>query len=405
MFPYAAGGAITYIYLLTGTTSATMDMFSACGADVACLQAEAGLDPSWYIPTTDTTVTKPAGLYSRLNPLAFKRTALWGASTNKCTCRKANPTDTSNLTKSGDAAAVLSVVDDTAALAAAGLDKICTSGKVYKLDNSAGIIAATASLIGNTTDGSTYSHSIYFRGSGEGTLKLNAGGKAIIFGSAYTRDGEDGVVSSGVRNMAVVANAGAIVYFILPQLEELPYCTPPIYRATDGTDPLTSLTRPNTRLVGQSAGVLRGNNLALMGQVIPGTSGQSGDFISMKPDASNLMVIGIYSTFARITKVINTVSFEAKSTFNGTKGVPFQWQAYLSASYGIGIRVRYWLGMAWSAWTAWATNADTQDAPIAPTFEIGSRNDANRFVGNYQMFLPYWTNDPKTYLENLEIAA
>ena len=49
----------------------------------------------------------------------------------------------------------------------------------------------------------------------------------------------------------------------------------------------------------------------------------------------------------------------------------------------MGIMVREFDGETWGAWSAWATNADTQNAPIAATYQIGARNNANHFAANY----------------------
>jgi hypothetical protein len=118
-------------------------------------------------------------------------------------------------------------------------------------------------------------------------------------------------------------------------------------------------------------------------------------------DSSNMMqVLSAIGAQIKVEKIIGGVTIAAAVSYAHQKGVPFQWQAYYSSSYGMGIRVRYWLGLAWSAWTEWATNADTQDVPIASTFEIGSRNDALHFDGNYQMFRTYWSADPKAWLES-----
>ncbi|MGE4544230.1 MAG: hypothetical protein AB7D06_08975 [Pedobacter sp.] len=409
-FKLVNGGSGSDPTILTGFGSAT---FTASGAnptliylrlDGAGIMSDVSLSvreviPQWLDTDTEgadlyaSTLVRGQKLYTDADHTEFPRIDLWGASTNKCTCRKANPTDTSNIGTGGDAAAVLSVVDDSDALAAAGLDKICTSGKVYKLDNSAGISSAWVLLGAVTT--APHSGSAYIRSTG-GNITIYVTSTPHASPTYIRRT----VTAAGTATqMTISAVAGAVVYFILPQLEESPYCTPPIYKATDGTDPLTSLTRPNTKLVGQSAGVIRGNNLALMGQVIPGASGTAGYFVSF--DAAT--TTGVFSTGTQVKLYKDGIS--ATVAIPISKNTPMQYQAYLSSTYGMGIRVRYDLGLAWSAWMAWATNADTQDAPIASTFEIGSRADGNRFNGNYQMFLPYFTADPKTYLENLEIAA
>jgi hypothetical protein len=93
-----------------------------------------------------------------------------GAVTNKSSNYNANPTATTGFTTSGDVNGVLSVVDDTAALAAAGLDQICTSGKVYKADNSAASGSFTVSFPGTVGDTNKHSASLYVSSNGTGQV-------------------------------------------------------------------------------------------------------------------------------------------------------------------------------------------------------------------------------------------
>ena len=87
-----------------------------------------------------------------------------------------NPTSTTGWTLFGEAAATLSVVTDTTELTAAGLSGICTSGKVYKVDNSAGVNSAYARVDAGFTMGtSNCAFSAYVRGSGTFRFDLNVG--------------------------------------------------------------------------------------------------------------------------------------------------------------------------------------------------------------------------------------
>jgi hypothetical protein len=378
--------------------------------DVWGAQLEVGSEATWYIPTEATTVTKPAGVYSRVNPLFVPGTLFEESRTNKCTCRKANPTDTSNITKSGDAAATLTVVDDTAALTAAGLDKICTSGKVYKLDNSAGTGNAFAVIAGVTGNTNKHSYSVYARKTvGDGSLVDSAVGWSVaIPSSVYTKVVQENQTPPTTTNLlAIKAEATAVVYFILPQLEEGAFCTSEIFRDSDYEDPLTSITRPATLCSADSAGILRGNDFGIMGQVNPEASGQGDSttvtYFSTLVDNSNYT--SVYTAGGDnivLLKRINAVNEGLATTGLTTPpDVPFQYQAYQSSTYGMGIRIRYWLGLVWSAWSAWATNADTQDAPIASTFELMSRNNANRFNGHLKHTYIIQHMDPKARLEQL----
>jgi hypothetical protein len=80
-----------------------------------------------------------------------------------------------------------------------------------------------------------------------------------------------------------------------------------------------------------------------------------------------------------------------------------QIQAYVSSSYGAGVRSRYWTGSAWSAWSAWGTQASTADIIVQPTVEYGhfQNYDQYSFNGHIQLFRTFWVTDPKAYLEAL----
>ena len=154
--------------------------------------------------------------------------------TNKCTNYNANPNGSlTNLTKSGDAAATLTEVDDTAALTAAGLLSVCSSGKVFKLDNSAGVSSATVTAGGTTGNTNTHSVSVYARvGAGTGGYGFTSTPRMGSFaGAAFARYSGAGTPASSGQSLWVVADAGAVVYFILNQLEEGANATTPIVTA------------------------------------------------------------------------------------------------------------------------------------------------------------------------------
>lgn len=153
--------------------------------------------------------------------------------TNKCTNENTNPVDTTGWTLGGDAAGAISVVDDSAALATAGLDEICTSGDVYKLDNSGG--AGSALFYVGGTVGNTNNHSaqVYARGTGTGsrTARMsfgNSGGLMDIApaGDPYALYKIEGEAPDGTtRRLTFTVDAGDILYVTLFQLEENDYCT------------------------------------------------------------------------------------------------------------------------------------------------------------------------------------
>ena len=135
-----------------------------------------------------------------------------------------------NITLSGDPAAILSTVDDTAALTAAGLLNLCPSGKVYKLDNSTGVIATHVAIGGPVANLNPHSLSAFGRtAAGAPYIRLNGLSQAVFAGAAYTLVKKDGATPNDVDQLLrLQCPAGAVLYFILPQLEELPHCTSPM---------------------------------------------------------------------------------------------------------------------------------------------------------------------------------
>lgn len=135
-----------------------------------------------------------------------------------------NPTSTTGWTLFGEAAATLSVVTDTTELTAAGLSGICTSGSVYKVDNSAGVNSAYARVDAGFTMGtSNCTFSAYARGSGTFQFDVNVGSwtgsitKTLT--STYTRQSVTGASNTSSNQFRVRVFPGSVMYFILVQGE------------------------------------------------------------------------------------------------------------------------------------------------------------------------------------------
>lgn len=179
------------------------------------------LGPDGYQSFPANTLARIDGIGGQVAP----------ARVNKCTNWNANPVDLTRVTTSGDAAAVLSIVDDTAALVVAGLANICNSGKVYKLDNSAGATAAFAYVEGLTGNTNAHTVSLFVRGQGSSGFGLGGpGGDAAqaALTTNYVRRVHTSAAPLVSGRTYVSVLAGSIVYFILNQLEEGSYASPPI---------------------------------------------------------------------------------------------------------------------------------------------------------------------------------
>lgn len=137
-----------------------------------------------------------------------------------------NPTGITGWTTFGDPAGSLSVVSDDAALAAAGLSGLCSTGKVFKIDNSAGTSPFYARINNSITLGAnTWSFTAYVRGSGSFSFDVNAGtwtpgGTSPALTSSYQRLVSIGSSSVSSNQYRVSVTGGSVVYFILMQAEQ-----------------------------------------------------------------------------------------------------------------------------------------------------------------------------------------
>jgi hypothetical protein len=153
------------------------------------------------------------------------------ASTNKCTNFNANPVDLTNVgfVNATNGLATLAVVDDAAELAAAGLSVICSSGKVFKLDNSLGNSLASALPAGGPGNTNTHTVSAWMRGTGTGSVRFSGSvPPSEAFPATYERRTRTATPPTTSSNLVVSVAAGSVVYFILNQLEELAFATTPI---------------------------------------------------------------------------------------------------------------------------------------------------------------------------------
>lgn len=177
----------------------------------------------FYIEVDNVSIRELPGNHASQATAASRPTL--SARVNKCTSPNANPTAITG-TKSGDAAATFTLVDDSAALAAAGLSGICTSGKVYRLDNSAGTTPAYAFPDGYTTT-TTNAQQIGAWMRATGPTGANMGMCLSVNGNANINipsgQGYAKYTATGVPNgskLQFQAIAGAVLYFILYDMRE-----------------------------------------------------------------------------------------------------------------------------------------------------------------------------------------
>lgn len=184
--------------------------------------------------------------------LAGKGLDIWGPGrANKCQNYNANPpallTPTTaaafnaaiaNMlaTAASNGLTTFGVVDDPAAITAAGLSELC-NGRVYYCDNSAGNTSARVEFVGPPGNLNTHALSIWWRAQTAGMqsqLRFQGGSGStgnVSLTTTYQRSSAVGVANATTFNMYVNVNPGTIVYFILNQLEEGSIVFPPIVTA------------------------------------------------------------------------------------------------------------------------------------------------------------------------------
>ena len=157
-----------------------------------------------------------------------------GARTNLCTNYNANPDAAlTNVVKSGDAAATLTRVDDSSALATAGLSGVCTSGFAFRLDNSSGAANAFATIQGGAGNTNQHTASVYIRTNGtECRLQIEStAGSTATTKAAYERETFSASPAAAGNKFLIVATPGAVATFVLNQFEEGAFASSPIVTA------------------------------------------------------------------------------------------------------------------------------------------------------------------------------
>lgn len=200
------------------------------------------------------------GIWQSFNSGVLRRTnkgaLIESARTNVCTNYNANP-DASlsnvNFTNATNGLATFTRVDDTAALAAAALSNICTSGYAFCLDNTAGDTTANVRPIGTSSGGVAHAYSVYARitaGSGADVGTSSTGtGATIISGITYARFVAI-ITPAGADSLRLRAPAGCRVLFVLNQLEAGSFASSPIVisgaSATRAADVVTAVPTSGT---------------------------------------------------------------------------------------------------------------------------------------------------------------
>lgn len=273
-------------------------------------------------------------------------------STNKCTNHNVNPTTTAGLSLSGDAAAVVSVVDAPAGmLSDAGLEDICTNGKVFYLDNTAGSAIAFLDFDGEVGNVNPHSMRLYAASSGgyAGTFTLLGATDNMAFSSTEMTEHllENITPNHPTRKMRINVLAGKGVYFILSQLEEMPFCTSPIITAgaaaTRQREVCVALNLDSAAWFSDTAG-------ALVGEAVfdhpTGFAEQYAVLATQGQGFSNalgLFLTGTASSQMRARDIANNVNLHTEDIHRpiANRRMPFAMSWNASESYAVAGPMRY----------------------------------------------------------------
>jgi hypothetical protein len=186
------------------------DIFTFSRASIKWVQDAAG-------NLVEVAVDEPAFDYST----GKRALLLERQSTNYCNHYNARPIDTTGVSLSGASEGVLSLVDDSAEIEAAGLSGLC-NGQVYKLDNTLGESNLFA-FLGSAAGLEYTTISAYIRGE----CSFVAAGQLVSNGidsSIYQRESFT-MFPDGSRTIGIRCNPGKLAYFILAQIEDGSFST------------------------------------------------------------------------------------------------------------------------------------------------------------------------------------
>ena len=331
--------------------------------------------PQWLPPTAGTTrsISTRKGLRTIQTSDAFLGMLTEQAMTNKCTCRKSNPTDVTGLTGAGGA--VPTLVSDTAALAAKYAD-ICTTGNVYNLSIPQN---GTINMAGAVANLNKHSVSLDMRlVSGIGVqLGLTGQTSDVTLTAAYSRQKKEGLTPLNAADVITITNLNAdtaVVRCILPGLEENAFCTS---RIAPAADTAASQVRSGSVTSASTSGVFpsTGQDFAIFMRVVP-----DNDLMTTPRNLFSIGGVGYYivisaspSNKPRIAFYINPSAAEAYGNTLFIKDAPLDIAA-IKTMHGMSIKSRIYAAGAWGAWSSWGS-VTTEFAKIpsivSPLYFIG----------------------------------
>jgi len=286
------------------------------------------------------------------------------ASTNKCTNYNANPdAGLINVTLSdAEGNATLTRVTDATELAAAGLDGICTSSYVFKLDASGNSVSTAFCIFGGQA-GNTNGHAafVYMRVTA-GTGRLDAHGQLTLesrTANTYAKIGGTFTPSVSARSLSVGAQTGSVVYFIVNQYEEKDFATSEII--TEGS----AVTR-NKDDHSYPSDNIPVNDCAFKFKWTPTAAGQGFVAVCSLGSATDYLIIANSGSQMQLRKRVGGVNKNATISLTPVADTTYEVKGRLDSLLGLDI---------WVADTKGANNADTSDIGLTSGIFIGSHFD------------------------------
>ena len=336
------------------------------------------------------TLTGSKTVYADTDPTAWKRATVNPTKTNKCTCRKINPTDTTNVNVF--AGSSKAIVSDSAALSAAGKSAVCTSGNVYELTIPQNGYVTFSGATGNTNKHSVSCDVRLVSGTAVNMGLSGTGGSSpVVLSAEYSRVCTTNITPTDAARVMQFSNTSgdtAVIRCILPQLEEGAFCTAPIITAAD---PLAPITRTGTAITKPTAdaGVLN-QNVAFYMRFSMMSAGQDAKFWSSYTDANNCLCLETMAAALLLKKIVAGVTTSVSLTHSHAANAPTEILA-IQSDMGMAAKFRTYTEGAWLAWSAWvdvATAAGKAAAVIGAAMELGAANSTGHMSGNVQLFAP-----------------
>ena len=298
------------------------------------------------------------------------------ASTNKCTNYNANPA--SGAVAMGTAAAfnaavtnvtafdfgtgcLFGVVDGASALAAAGLDDVCSSGLLLKIDNTSGTSAAAFNVGGGTSNTNAHSLIAWAMADSGSTaqLRLNDGvGSVTTANTTLTKLTSENITPTAAGiflQMRVVA--GDVAYFILNQLEESAFSTSEII--TEGaaaTRNKDELSYPTT--------LIPVNDCVFSFDWTPTAAGQGVIVLaSTGTDASNRLMFIFSGTLLFLRKRVATVNYDATKAVSYVAGTTYSFKGRVDSVNGVDLWIDDVIGTG---------HSNTDDVVLGSSIYVGA---------------------------------